>query len=208
MVRNNVPLVVEERRFEEQTVQELQEQNKNLTKENKKFRLLSLFRRKKNGELEKELEEQRNHASKMDDLAWEMFREKERLERELKKEKDDKEKVQLELDKEKREKKDIQKELNKEQSWWDKWIDSPYHHQDKNSPIIPYASSNVNVDDYVFWQIGFSRLRGGLSGDEISEQIFETQDKLGKNNHLNRNKQTVQKARQLVKCLYEYWKNK
>jgi hypothetical protein len=68
MVRNsNTPPIVEERKVE--TVEELREEVKELKETEKKFRLLSLFRKKKVSELESDLENQKKHASKMDDLA-------------------------------------------------------------------------------------------------------------------------------------------
>lgn len=86
MFKNNgVPLYAEEMKIE--AIEELQEQNKTLVEENKKFRLLSLVRRKKNGELEKKFEDERRHASRMDDLYWEVLRERDGLRNELAREK-------------------------------------------------------------------------------------------------------------------------
>jgi hypothetical protein len=88
MVRiNNVPPVVEEVRMEEQKSEQeivvgLREEVEGLQGENKKFRLLSLFRKKKVGKLEKDLSEEKRHSDRMDDLAWETFRAKDRFEEE------------------------------------------------------------------------------------------------------------------------------
>ena len=103
----------------------------------------------------------------------------------------------------------LRSELSKEKGWWDKWINSSYQHQDKYSPIIAYASSLINVEQYIFWQIGYSRLRIGNSADEISEEIVWSGDKFMDNNkHKNRDRETAKKSRKLVKCLYKYWRER